>query len=187
MKNLTVLISGSGSNLKALIGACAQGIIPAHILAVIADRDCAGQQHALAANLPFTIVDRKQPHFTEALLTAIPRESDLIILAGFLSILPPELITKYPRQIINLHPSLLPKFGGAGMYGLRVHQAALQAGEKESGCTVHYVDSGIDSGEIIAQSRVPVFPDDTAKSLQARVQAEEHPLLINTVARLLQQ
>ena len=87
--------------------------------------------------------------------------------------------------MVTWHPSLLPKFGGAGMYGLRVHQAVLDAGERESGCTVHWVDTGIDSGAVIAQARVPVLADDTPESLQARIAPEEHRLLVATVARLL--
>lgn len=184
---LTVLISGGGSNLAALIEACEQGVLPARVVRVIADRDCAGKQHALSRDIPFTLVDRQLPRelFASALRQAIPANSDLVILAGFLSICPPQVVDAFPRKIINLHPSLLPAYGGAGMYGLRVHQAVIAAGEAESGCSVHYVDHGIDTGHIIAQARVPVLPDDDAASLQRRIAPEEHRLLVHTVARLL--
>lgn len=188
MKNICVLISGSGSTLAALISACRNGIIPAQINRVIADRDCPGKQHAFAAALPFTMIDRRltKAQFNAALTAAIPTDSALIVLAGFLSIIPPALTTAFANKIINLHPSLLPKFGGAGMYGSKVHQAVLAAGETESGCSVHYVDNGIDTGAVIAQARVAVFPDDTPATLQQRVQAEEQRLLPAVIARLLQ-
>ncbi len=184
MKSLVVLISGSGSNLKALLDAVARGEIRAQVKAVIADRDCAGRQHAEAAGVPLVLPDRTAPDFAAALDAAVP-DCDLVVLAGFLSIIPPALVARFPQKMVNLHPSLLPKFGGAGMYGLRVHQAVLAAGERESGCTVHWVDAGIDSGAVIAQARVPVQADDTPQSLQARIAPEEHRLLVTTVARLL--
>ena len=182
---LTVLISGGGSNLAALLAACATEQLLARITRVIADRDCAGKQHALARDIPFHLIDRKLPDFAARLAEAVPADSDLIILAGFLSIFPSVLIDKHPGKIINLHPSLLPAYGGAGMYGLRVHEAVIAAGETESGCTVHYVDHGIDTGKIIAQTRTPVLADDDARSLQARIAPLEHQLLIRTVAQLL--
>ena len=184
MKSFVVLISGSGSNLKALLDAMARGEIRAQVKAVIADRDCAGRQHAEAAGVPFVLLNRKTADFADALNAAIP-DCDLVVLAGFLSIIPPALVARFPQKMVNLHPSLLPKFGGAGMYGLRVHQAVLAAGERESGCSVHWVDTGIDSGAVIAQAQVPVLADDTPQTLQARIAPEEHRLLVTTVARLL--
>lgn len=187
-KQLTILISGGGSNLAAIIAATQNGTLDnAQVARVIADRDCAGKNHAFHADIPFTLIDRKldKATFTEELLAAIPDHTDLIVLAGFLSIVPPDLIARYNGQIINLHPSLLPKFGGAGMYGLHVHQAVIAAGETESGCTVHWVDNGIDTGKIIAQTRVPVLPDDTAETLQKRIAPKEHELLVNTIQTLL--
>lgn len=186
MKSLVVLISGSGSNLKALLDAVARGEIRAQVKAVIADRDCAGRQHAEAAGVPFVLLNRKTADFdfAAALDAAVP-DCDLVVLAGFLSIIPPALVARFPHRMVNLHPSLLPKFGGAGMYGLRVHQAVLAAGERESGCSVHWVDTGIDSGAVIAQAQVPVLANDTPQTLQARIAPEEHRLLVATVARLL--
>ena len=110
---------------------------------------------------------------------------DLIVLAGFLSIIDEEFVEKWKGKIINIHPSLLPKFGGPGMYGIKVHEAVLAAGEKESGCTVHYVDNGVDSGEIIFQVKVPVMEGDTAEILQKRILVEEHKLLPKSISKII--
>lgn len=181
---ITVLISGGGSNLAALLAACESGDIRARIIRVIADRDCSGKMHALSRDIPFTLIDRKLPDFAARLSDAVP-DCDLIVLAGFLSLFPPALVEKFPNKVINLHPSLLPAYGGAGMYGRHVHEAVIAAGDKISGCSVHYVDCGIDTGKVIAQMRVPVLPEDDAAALQARIAPFEHQLLIRTVAHLL--
>lgn len=187
--NIAVFISGSGSNLKALFDAIERGEIDGNIHAVIADRACQGMQYAVSRRIPFFRIDRKLPPdvFAKDVLHVIPKDTDLIILAGFLSILPPAVIQAFPKRIINLHPSLLPKYGGTGMYGLRVHRAVLAAGDECSGCTVHYVDDGVDTGEIIAQAEVPVHSGDDAHHLQKRVQRQEHELLCQTVAALCRQ
>lgn len=183
---ITVLISGGGSNLQAILAAIERQDIDGQVCMVMTDRDCAGITHAIARYIPVARVRRMRDDalFAQNMLRLIPDETDLIVLAGFLSILPEPVIRAYPKRIINLHPSLLPKYGGAGMYGLRVHQAVLDAGEQYSGCTVHYVDQGIDSGEIIAQTSVPIYPDDNATTLQQRVQEQEHLLLCRVVADL---
>jgi phosphoribosylglycinamide formyltransferase-1 len=113
------------------------------------------------------------------------RGTGLIILAGFLSILGGELIGAYGGRIINIHPSLLPKYGGPGMYGGRVHQAVLAAGERESGCTVHLVDGGTDTGPVLLQRRVPVLPGDSPESLAARIHGEEHIALAEAAALMV--
>jgi phosphoribosylglycinamide formyltransferase-1 len=109
---------------------------------------------------------------------------DLIALAGYLRLIPPAVIKRYPQRIVNIHPALLPDFGGRGMYGLNVHKAVLAAGETESGATVHFVDEHYDEGDIIAQARVPVLPNDTPETLAARVLTVEHELLPNALERL---
>ena len=101
-----------------------------------------------------------------------------IVLAGYLSVLTGTIIDEYRNRIINLHPALLPKFGGVGMWGHNVHEAVLAAGEKESGCTVHYVDGGCDTGKIIVQKKVPVMPDDTVDTLYARIAPKEHEAIV---------
>jgi len=110
--------------------------------------------------------------------------TDLVVLAGYLSILTPKLISRYARRIINIHPALLPKYGGKDKYGLNVHKAVIEAGEKESGATVHYVDEGIDTGEIIMQEKVPVLPDDTPETLAARVLEVEHKILPEAIRKI---
>lgn len=184
---LSILISGGGSNLAAIISAIAANTLNANIERVIADRDCSGKQHAFNAAIPFTLIERhlSQARFALALEKSLNPDTDLIVLAGFLSIIPATIIDKYPKKIINLHPSLLPKYGGMGMYGMKVHQAVLAAGDSVSGCSVHYVDNGVDTGEVINQARVPVLANDSPQTLQQRIQAQEHPLLVNTIAKLI--
>lgn len=110
---------------------------------------------------------------------------ELIVLAGYLAIIPEAVCEQWAGRMINIHPSLLPKFGGKGMYGRRVHEAVLAAGERETGCTVHYVSSAVDGGEVIAQARVPVLANDTPDTLAARVQAAERELLPKVVEQLV--
>jgi phosphoribosylglycinamide formyltransferase-1 len=111
---------------------------------------------------------------------------DLVVLAGFLSILAGKIIEKYSGRIINLHPALLPKFGGDGMYGEKVHRAVLEAGEKESGCTVHLVDAGTDTGPILLQRKVPVLQGDTPDSLAERIHKEEHIAIVEAVRMMVE-
>jgi phosphoribosylglycinamide formyltransferase-1 len=110
---------------------------------------------------------------------------DAVILAGFLSILQGNIISEYSRKMINLHPSLLPKFGGNGMYGMKVHQSVIDAGEIESGCTVHFVDAGTDTGKIILQRKVPVLPNDNAEDLANRIHHEEHIAIVDAAKILI--
>jgi phosphoribosylglycinamide formyltransferase-1 len=114
------------------------------------------------------------------------RRIGLIVLAGFLSILEGDIIREYAGRILNLHPSLLPKFGGEGMYGERVHRAVLDAGETESGCTVHLVDAGTDTGPILLQRRVPVLPGDSPSSLAERIHGEEHTAIVEAARMLIE-
>jgi phosphoribosylglycinamide formyltransferase-1 len=127
----------------------------------------------------------RQEHSNSLLALAESYNIDLIVLAGFLSILAGNILQAYSGRIINLHPSLLPKFGGEGMYGERVHRAVLDAGECESGCTVHLVDSGTDTGSILLQRRVPVLPNDTPYSLAQRIHKEEHIAIVEAVRMMI--
>jgi phosphoribosylglycinamide formyltransferase-1 len=129
---------------------------------------------------------RRRELSNRILRRARERGTDLIILAGFLSILEGEILDAYRGRIINLHPSLLPKFGGPGMYGDRVHRAVLQAGETESGCTVHLVDAGTDTGPILVQRRVPVLPGDTVETLAERIHHEEHIAILEAAAMMIE-
>ena len=147
---------------------------------VIANRECGGLARAQQAGIPTQIVP-------EPALADLPADTDLIVLAGYLRVVPPAITAKFSGRIINIHPSLLPRHGGKGMYGIHVHRAVLAAGEEESGCSVHFVTDGIDEGQIIEQRRVPVLPDDDASALAARVLVEEHKLIVSVTKKVLAQ
>lgn len=182
MYRVAVLISGTGSNLLALIEESKRsGLF--EIAYVIADRDAKGIQHAKRNGIAFQIIDRKSPSLSSDILDAV-RGMDLIVLAGFLSILKGDILKEFQNRIINIHPSLLPEFGGEGMYGLKVHEAVLERGKEISGCTVHYVDEAVDGGKMIIQNIVSTKGLTTGEELQARVLVEEHVALC-TAVRLL--
>lgn len=190
LMKLTVFLSGGGSNFQAILNAIQSGQLQnVQVIKVIADRECQGINRAIDAKIEFDIIHRKQKHFQENLLKAIPQEADYIILAGFLSILPATIIEQFQNKIVNIHPSLLPKFGGKGMYGMNVHKAVVKAKEKESGCTVHFVDVGVDTGQTLFQRSVPIFENDTPQDVQQRVLKQEHqifPIAIDYLNRLHQ-
>jgi phosphoribosylglycinamide formyltransferase-1 len=181
-----ILISGRGSNLQALIGACAAPDFPAAIALVIADRaDALGLAHARNANIrhrvlpPQSFPDRAS--FDEALdATLSEADIELVCLAGFMPVLGPTFVERWRDRLINIHPSLLPTFPG-----LKTHRRALAAGVRFSGCTVHFVRAELDKGPIIAQAAVPVVLGDTEESLAARVLEAEHriyPLVLSLIA-----
>lgn len=188
MFKIGVLVSGGGSNLQSIIDKSKSGELQCKVEVVIGDRECYGVEKAKEAGIDGYTLDRKvlkKELCREIDKIVSERGIDLIVLAGFLSIIDEEFVNKWKGRIINIHPSLLPKFGGPGMYGIRVHEAVLKAGEQESGCTVHYVDTGVDSGEIIAQKRVKVLEGDTPEILQKRVLVEEHKLLPESIAKII--
>ncbi|MDR3139123.1 MAG: phosphoribosylglycinamide formyltransferase [Treponema sp.] len=195
--NILVLVSGNGTNLQALLDAEKSGALgKGRIAGVVSDREGAyALERARLRGVPgFTELpdqslpkkERRQELSDRVLRHARDFDARLIILAGFLSILEGELLTAYAGRIINIHPSLLPKFGGAGMYGQRVHRAVLAAGETESGCTVHIVDKGTDTGPVLLQRRVPVLAGDTPDSLAERIHREEHIALTEAAALMVQ-
>lgn len=189
-KRIAVLISGGGSNLQSIIDNIENNILNCEISYVIADRDCYGIERAKKHNIKHCLLDRKtyKENLSEEInkiLESDEDKTDYIILAGYLSILSDIFIKKWENKIINIHPSLLPKFGGRGMYGMNVHRAVIEAKEKESGATIHFVDSGIDTGEIIMQIKVPVFENDSPEDLQKRVLEKEYSLLIDGIKKLL--
>ena len=176
MLRLAVLVSGGGTNLQAIIDAIDAGTITnAEIDVVISNNANAyalerAKNHGIEGLCisPKSYESREQ--FNDALTQAIiDRDIDLVVLAGYLVIIPPQLIAAYKNRIINIHPSLIPSFCGTGYYGLKVHEAALARGVKVTGATCHFVDEGTDTGPIILQKAVEILPDDTAKSLQQRV------------------
>ena len=189
---ILVLVSGGGTNLQALINAKIPGV---KISAVLSDRSGAyALERGKAAGIP-AFVEKPDPALPKPerrrelsdRILRLCREMNiaLIVHAGFLSILAGEIIKEYSGRMINIHPALLPKFGGRGMYGLRVHSAVLAAGETESGCTVHLVDSGTDTGPILLQRKVPVLPGDTPESLAERVLKEEHTAIVDGVKMMI--
>lgn len=171
---LVVLISGSGTTLQNLIEQTADGRLDATIVGVVSSKpDVLGVERAVCAGLPVTVVEvRPRATFSDRVFDAVRRyQPDLVCLAGWLHLLriPPE----FHQRVLNIHPSLLPAFGGPGMYGRRVHEAVLAAGATTSGCTVHFADDSYDTGPIILQREVPVQPDDTPDTLAKRVFAAE--------------
>lgn len=188
MFKIAVMVSGGGSNLQSIIDKTKNGELNCEIACVIGDRPCYGVERAAEQGIESCVIDRKiyKKELCKEIDKVLSTKGvELIVLAGFLSIIDEEFVNKWKGRIINIHPSLLPKFGGPGMYGIKVHEAVLAAGEKESGCTVHYVDTGVDSGEIILQVKVPVLEGDTPEVLQKRVLVEEHKLLPNSIAKII--
>src|SRR5919205_3671663 len=173
---IAVAVSGRGSNLEALHQALRMGAA-AKIVVVISDRaDAGGLERARSWGLATEVL----PSPTDgAVWLALLRRYrvDLVVLAGYVKLVPANVIAAYRGRIINVHPALLPAFGGKGMYGRRVHEAVLASGVRESGATVHLVDEVYDRGAILAQARVPILPDDTPDRLAARVLEVEHRLL----------
>ncbi|WP_295218094.1 phosphoribosylglycinamide formyltransferase [Ruminococcus sp.] len=179
MKNIVVLVSGGGTNLQALIDAQKQGMIPnGRITCVISSNPDAyalvrARENGIGTRVIVPKEFSSREIYTKALLEALFQEyADLIVLAGFMTILDEAVIHAYRNQIINVHPSLIPSFCGPGYYGLRVHEAALERGVKYTGATVHFVNEVADDGPIILQKPVAVQPGDTPETLQKRVMQE---------------
>lgn len=194
MLNIVVCVSGGGTNLQAIIDGVGNGSIQnTRIAGVISNNAGAyALKRAEAANIPAFCVSPKsferRDEFNRAFLERLGElKPDLIVLAGFLVILPPEMIQTYRDRIINIHPALIPSFCGTGYYGLKVHREALKRGVKVTGATVHYVDEGTDTGKIILQKAVEVKEGDTPESLQRRVMEEAEwvilPAAINQIAQ----
>ena len=185
MKNLVVFASGSGTNFQAVIDAIKSGYLNARITGLIAGKSgIEAAERAHNNNIPVkTDTPRdKTGHLLDILDKWAP---DLIILAGYLQKIPPEVIEQYSGQIINIHPSLLPKYGGKGCYGKRVHKAVIQNNDNVSGCSVHFVTDEYDEGPVIDQIQVTVTKEDTADTLAAKVLEKEHILLPRVIKQLI--
>lgn len=183
MKNIVVLISGHGSNLQALIDACKNGRLKGNIVAVLSNNaEAYGLERAQNANIPTCVLNPEdfadRAAFDAALANEIEQyEPALVILAGYMRILSPEFVAQFAGKILNIHPSLLPKYPG-----LHTHRKALENGDREHGTSVHFVTDELDGGPLILQAKVPVFSDDTEESLSERVKTHEHtiyPMVIN--------
>lgn len=192
---LAVFVSGGGTNLQALIDAAeADPAIPYRIVCVVADREgTGGQKRAETHGIPVGLalppaglprVEARRAVSDTALAICRTYGAEALVLAGFLTIMSGEIITAYSGKMINLHPALLPKFGGPGMWGHHVHEAVLSAGETESGCSIHLVDAGCDTGPVLIQRKVPVLPDDNAETLARRIYTEEHKAIVEGTIEL---
>ncbi|NBN76600.1 phosphoribosylglycinamide formyltransferase [Proteus sp. G2615] len=186
MKNIVVLISGNGSNLQAIIDACRANKITGNVVAVLSNKANAyGLERAKQADIPAYFVDPTQfndsADYDKALIEKIDiYQPDIVVLAGFMRILSPAFVAHYQHKLLNIHPSLLPKYPG-----LHTHRQVLANKDPFHGVTVHFVTEELDGGPMIIQARIPVFPDDTEQSLQARIQIEEYriyPLAIRWLA-----
>ena len=172
---VAVAISGRGSNLESLLQQLGPSA-PAEVVLVISDREAPGLSLARTRKIPAVVLQHPD-HAADWLKALQQHRVDLVVLAGYLKLVPAAVIAEYRDRIINIHPALLPHFGGKGMYGRRVHEAVLASGARESGASVHLVDERYDQGAVLAQARVPVFAEDTPDDLAHRVLAEEHRLL----------
>lgn len=185
---IAVVVSGGGTNLQALIDAQSRGELKSgEIALVIADKAGIGAiARAEAAGIDCAVIVRKEPDFEEKVLSALTAHSiDMVVLAGFLGIFSADLLRRFGKPMINVHPALIPSFCGKGFYGLRVHRAALDYGVKVTGATVHYASEVVDGGKIILQKAVDVLPGDTPEILQRRVMEQAEWVLLPQAAELV--
>jgi len=191
VKNIAVFASGGGSDLQAIIDACKFGRLNARVCIVISNNSGSmALQRAQNEGIPAFHFSAKVIGGSVALEkrtldTLLEHQTDLVFLAGYLKKMGASVLQAYENRIYNIHPSLLPKYGGAGMYGINVHRAVLEAGETETGITIHRVSGEYDTGEIIAQRKVPVLDGDTPEVLAARVLAQEHVFIVDVLADIL--
>jgi phosphoribosylglycinamide formyltransferase-1 len=177
--------------MQAIIDACKSGKLQATPAVVISNNSDSGAiARAKTEGVPYYYLSGKthpEPgELDDAILDAFLRHGvDIVVLAGYMKKLGPKMLSRFRGRIVNVHPALLPKFGGEGMYGIHVHEAVIAAGEKESGVTIHFVDEQYDTGAILAQTHVPVMPDDTPETLAARVLEQEHILYAETLQRIV--
>jgi len=190
---LGVLASGGGTNLQSIIDRTLDGSLSAEVVLVVSNNSNAGaleraRRHGIEA-MHISAVTEGSPEMVDRRITGEmkKRNVDLVILAGYMKKVGGELLREYEGRVLNIHPALLPKFGGKGMYGMRVHEAVIAAGEKESGPTVHIVDERYDHGPIVAQMKVPVYPDDTPETLQKRVLEKEHEIYPAAIQKIAEE
>lgn len=186
MNRIAIFASGNGSNAQRIIEHFRDHSDIRVALIISNKADAYVLERAKNEGIPAFVFSRQEFIQGEAILELLRREQiDFIVLAGFLLLVPPALIAAYPKRIINIHPALLPNYGGKGMYGDRVHEAVLAARETESGITIHYVNENYDEGDIILQASCPVLAGDTIESLATRIHKMEHELFPRTIEKLL--
>lgn len=181
--SVVVFASGGGGNFRKIV----EGSFPDsyEVRKLVVDRACAAEKVAAELGIEFERVSQKPVEtFWIRLSESIPDHTDLIVLAGYMSIVPAPFLERWSGKVINTHPSLLPEFGGKGMYGVKVHEAVLRAGAPETGCTVHMVTDVIDGGMVLAQTKVEIISGESAWELGGRVFAEEGPLLVHVICEL---
>tara|TARA_R100000908_G_scaffold65344_2_gene54592 strand:- start:34094 stop:34678 length:585 start_codon:yes stop_codon:yes gene_type:complete len=191
LKHIVVFASGSGTNFQSIIDAVQRDEIAAQISGLISNRSSAGAiDRARKNGIPVRVInpdELSEKDFSEYLLRQLENwDADLIALAGYLKKIPSSVIKEYENRILNIHPSLLPKYGGKGFFGLNVHRAVLESGDMESGCSVHIVTEEFDEGPVIAQSKVRVYSNDTPELLAQRILTEEHKLYPIAIQKHLQ-
>ncbi|MBU4486505.1 MAG: phosphoribosylglycinamide formyltransferase [Candidatus Delongbacteria bacterium] len=186
--NIAAYISGSGSNLKSVIESSLSGKIASKVKLVIANKEVSGLDYPRTCGIETAVVSRKlhsREEFIKIQTGLLDKHNiDLIILAGFLKKLPVEIVREYEGKILNIHPALLPKFGGKGMHGMIVHKAVIEAKEEFSGPTVHFVDEIYDNGKILLQKKIKINENETPGSLQKRVLEKEHEILTEAIKLL---
>lgn len=185
---LAVLASHGGTTLQAVIDACAAGNLEASVVIVISNNSNSGAlKRAQAADIPTHHISGKtHPDSEDGAILELLKSSqaDYVLLLGYMKKLGPNTLAQYQGRILNTHPALLPKFGGHGFFGRKVHEAVIEAGEFESGATIHLVDQEYDTGPLLSQVKVPVYRQDDAESLEARVKSAEQKLLVQTLIEL---
>ncbi|XP_020110837.1 phosphoribosylglycinamide formyltransferase, chloroplastic [Ananas comosus] len=189
-KRLAIFVSGGGSNFKSIHVATLDGLIHGDVAVLVTDKpSCGGAEYARNNGIAVIFFPKSKSSSeglsTDVLISALRKfEVDFLLLAGYLKLIPVELVRAFPKSILNIHPSLLPAFGGKGFYGLKVHKAVIASGARYSGPTIHFVDEHYDTGRILAQRAVPVLADDSPEQLAARVLKEEHKVYVEAVAAL---
>jgi phosphoribosylglycinamide formyltransferase-1 len=192
MLNLGFLASHGGSNMQAIIDACADGRLNAKACCVISNNSDSGAiQKAIAQNIPHYHISLKHysddSKVTDAIIEKFSLHGvDTVILAGYMKKLDQKIVEHFNHRVLNIHPALLPKYGGQGMYGMKVHKAVIAAGEHFSGATIHLVDENYDKGRILSQIQVPVLNEDTAETLAERVLVAEHKVYTDTLIKIEQ-
>lgn len=183
MKNIAVFVSGGGTNLQAIINDAKKSKFYKVSLVISNKENAYGLVRAKKANIPNICIKSKD--ISRILTTLSKYKIDYIVLAGYLAIVDPKIIKKYPNKILNIHPSLIPSFCGPGMYGIHVHEAVIKSGVKTSGCTTHLVNEKVDAGAIVMQKTVPVYYEDTPEILQKRILKYEHQILVKSTNLLV--
>lgn len=189
MFKIAVLVSGGGTDLQSIIDAVEIGELNCKIEMVISSKEGAfAIDRAKKHGIDYHVISKREFGVEQSnkILELTEGKVDLIVLAGYLSILDGKLLNKFSNKMINIHPSLIPSFCGDGMYGLKVHAAAIEKGVRFSGCTVHFVNNEVDGGAIILQEAVPVYFEDDAESLQKRILEEEHKILPKAIRLILE-